>query len=183
MADDEKLASLASYVNPGDTPEEAADRKARYKKLMDAAAKKTPWGNKGKWAKPDAAADAPAAPWGYGVVACLLADEGLSCLLGTFVENEIPYAPNITAAGSHLDVYLSQPAGAPGKAALQAFFEGEYGDVAAFDAAWGTSLADWAAFQQLTSLGDCPPAGGLADEAQGKCRSERRRNDETLIHG
>jgi len=38
---------------------------------------------------PDAAADAPAAPWGYGVVACLLADEGLSCLLGTFVENEI----------------------------------------------------------------------------------------------
>ena len=60
VADDEKLASLASYVNPGDTPEEAADRKARYKKLMDAAAKKTPWG-KGKWAKPDAAdADKPA---------------------------------------------------------------------------------------------------------------------------
>ena len=57
VADDEKLASLASYVNPSDTPEEAADRKARYKKLMDAAAKKTPWG-KGKWAKPDAAADA-----------------------------------------------------------------------------------------------------------------------------
>ena len=52
VADDEKLASLASYVNPSDTPEEAADRKARYKKLMDAAAKKTPWG-KGKWAKPD----------------------------------------------------------------------------------------------------------------------------------
>ena len=60
VADDEKLASLESYVNPGDTPEEAADRKARYKKLMDAAAKKTPWG-KGKWAKPDAAdADKPA---------------------------------------------------------------------------------------------------------------------------
>ena len=60
VADDEKLASLASYVNPGDTPEEAADRKARYKKLMDAAAKKAPWG-KGKWAKPDAAdADKPA---------------------------------------------------------------------------------------------------------------------------
>jgi ribosomal protein L37E len=57
VADDERLAALESYVNPGDTPEEAADRKARYKKLMDAAAKKTPWG-KGKWAKPDAAADA-----------------------------------------------------------------------------------------------------------------------------
>jgi hypothetical protein len=56
VADDEKLAALESYVNPGDTPEEAADRKARYKKLMDAAAKK-PWG-KGKWTKPDAAADA-----------------------------------------------------------------------------------------------------------------------------
>jgi len=62
VADDEKLASLASYVNPSDTPEEATERKARYKKLMDAAAKKTPWGNKGKWAKPDAAAvaDKPA---------------------------------------------------------------------------------------------------------------------------
>ena len=60
MEDDERLASLRSYVNPNDTPEEATDRKARYKKLMDAAAKKTPWG-KGKWAKPDAAdADKPA---------------------------------------------------------------------------------------------------------------------------
>jgi len=57
VADDEKLASLRAYVNPSDTPEEATERKARYKKLMDAAAKKTPWG-KGKWTKPDAAADA-----------------------------------------------------------------------------------------------------------------------------
>ena len=56
VEDDEKLASLKSYVNPSDTPEEATERKARYKKLMDAAAKK-PWG-KGKWTKPDAAADA-----------------------------------------------------------------------------------------------------------------------------
>ena len=55
--DDAARVAPRAYVDPGDTPEEAADRKARYKKLMDAAAKKTPWG-KGKWAKPDAAADA-----------------------------------------------------------------------------------------------------------------------------
>ena len=57
VEDDERLASLRAYVNPNDTPEEATDRKARYKKLMDTAAKKTPWG-KGKWAKPDATAGA-----------------------------------------------------------------------------------------------------------------------------
>ena len=58
VAEDERLASLRAYTNPSDTPEEAVDRKARYKKLQDAAAKK-PWG-KGKWPKADAAADKPA---------------------------------------------------------------------------------------------------------------------------
>jgi len=110
---------------------------------------------------PDAAALLDTALAGSDAERCAADD----WCLGTFVENEVPYAPNITAAGSHLDVYLSQPPDAPGKAALQDFFEAEYGGVAAFNDVWGTALADWAQFQQLTSLGDCPPAGGLADEA------------------
>lgn len=91
------------------------------------------------------------------------ADQGLvaNCAvdpwcIGVFVENEVPYAPALFSGGSHVDVYLSQPAGAPGKLALQEFLSARYGgDLAQFNGVWNTALESWDDLQNLSELGDC----------------------------
>ncbi len=76
--------------------------------------------------------------------------------IGVYVENEAPYAPALLSSGTHLDVYLTEPAGAPGKVEAQRFLEERYdGDVTAFNATWGTDLAGWDDLQALTALGEC----------------------------
>ena len=86
--------------------------------------------------------------------------------IGVFNENEQPYAPAIFAGGTHVDVYLSQPAGSPGKSALQRFFAHRYGDQAParFNEVWGTTLQHWSDFQDLTALGDCAPDASWLDD-------------------
>ncbi len=86
--------------------------------------------------------------------------------IGVFNENEQPYAPAIYAGGTHLDVYLSQPAGAPGKSALQRFFMHRYGtqNPRRFNQVWGTSLQRWSDFQLLSALGGCAPDVGWTDD-------------------
>lgn len=85
--------------------------------------------------------------------------------IGIYTDNELPWAPSLLAGGSHLDVYLAEPAGAPGKLALQHFFETRYdGDVAAFNQTWGTSWSSFAELQQANRLGVCQPTQGFADD-------------------
>lgn len=99
--------------------------------------------------------------------------------IGVYVENELAWAPTLLAAGGHLDVYLAAPAGAPGKQAVQTFFEQRYsGDIGAFNAVWGTSLGAFADIQSLTKLGSCPLVIGFADDLcqlrEGRARYEDR---------
>lgn len=85
--------------------------------------------------------------------------------IGVYIENETPYMPSLLAAGGHLDAYLSLPAGAPGKRALQEFFQRRYGnDVQAFNQVWGTDLGSFDDLQQLRSLGRCSLTLGFEDD-------------------
>ena len=84
--------------------------------------------------------------------------------IGVYVENEAPYAPSFFGAGSHLDVYLTEPAGTAGKVALQKFFMRRYPDVRTFNAVWNTTLSDWSDFQSLTALGPCPASPDWTDD-------------------
>jgi hypothetical protein len=85
--------------------------------------------------------------------------------IGVFVENEQPYAPAVAVGGSHLDVYVSQPAGSPGKVELQRFLAERHGnDIASFNEAWGTSLDSFDGLQALSALGACPTGAGIDDD-------------------
>ncbi|MCB0975948.1 MAG: hypothetical protein KDB02_00680 [Acidimicrobiales bacterium] len=85
--------------------------------------------------------------------------------IGVFVENEQPYAPSVTVGGSHLDVYLSEAAGSPGKVELQNFLSERHGgDIASFNSTWGTSLSSFEEIQDLNSLGTCPTGIGADDD-------------------
>jgi hypothetical protein len=72
--------------------------------------------------------------------------------IGVFSDNELGFGPGIAQNLPTLDAYLLLPAGAPGKLAVQAFFEARYPDVPAFNAAWGQSFASFADLQSVTSL-------------------------------
>ena len=76
-----------------------------------------------------------------------------SFCIGVFSDNELAWAPNLKQPMPFIDGTLHLPAGAPGKLALQAFFEERYaGNIAAFNAAWGKSLSSFAEIQALDSL-------------------------------
>jgi agarase len=72
--------------------------------------------------------------------------------IGVFTDNEMGWGPGIAQNLPTLDTYLLMPAGAPGKVAVQSFFEAAYGTIAAFNAAWGQSFASFADVQNVTSL-------------------------------
>ena len=85
--------------------------------------------------------------------------------IGVYNENEVPYAPSILAGGTHLDVYLSMTAGAPGKRAVQELFAARYAqDIEAFNAVWGTDLTSFAGIQELATFGGCEPVFGYLDD-------------------
>jgi hypothetical protein len=85
--------------------------------------------------------------------------------IGVYTENEVPYLPSLLNGGGHLEVYLSLPAGAPAKMALQAFFAARYADdVAAFNRTWDTDLVSFDGLQQLTAIGSCLPLPGYEDD-------------------
>lgn len=72
--------------------------------------------------------------------------------VGVFTDNEIGLLPGVAQTINALDAYLLLPAGAPGKLALQGFLAARYAGAAAFNAAWGTALADLADVQALAAL-------------------------------
>jgi hypothetical protein len=87
--------------------------------------------------------------------------------IGVFTDNELPWGPGVFMVGTFVDAYMTLPAGAPGKLALQQLFEDRYaGDVSAFNAAWDLALASFDDLQDLDTLG--------SDIA---CESAERTND------
>ena len=79
--------------------------------------------------------------------------------VGVFTENELGLNQSLAAVLPYLDAYLLLPSGAPGKVAAQAFLSDRYGgDVAAFNAVWGTALATFDDFQSLAALTPAPAA-------------------------
>lgn len=73
--------------------------------------------------------------------------------VGVFSDNEMPWGRSVLQIGTYVDAYLTLPPDAPGKLALQTFFEARYaGDLAAFNAAWSLDLASFDEIQQLTAL-------------------------------
>jgi agarase len=87
--------------------------------------------------------------------------------IGVFSDNEQPWGRSVLQIDTYVDAYLSLPADAPGKQALQAFFEDRYGDVAAFNQAWSLELASFDEIQQLDAIepdaGFCNEEGRRAD--------------------
>ncbi|MGE5181778.1 MAG: hypothetical protein ACM31C_06935 [Acidobacteriota bacterium] len=84
---------------------------------------------------------------------------------GAFVDNELPWGATTLSVGTHLDAYLSEPAGSPGKLAVQRFFAERYGgDVAAFAAAWNLDLGSFDDLQQLTRATACPLVEPLGED-------------------
>jgi len=86
--------------------------------------------------------------------------------IGVYSDDEIGWGPSFSQPFPWLDGYMTLPAGAPGKEALQAFFEARYGgDLAAFDAVWNLGLADFGALQTLASLTGDPRSDSAARQA------------------
>jgi agarase len=92
--------------------------------------------------------------------------------LGIFTDNELGLNQSLAQSWPYLDSYLLLPPGAPGKVAVQAFLDDRYaGDVAAFNAVWGTSLATFDDVQTLSGLTPAPalspgaPVGTAAQTA------------------
>lgn len=84
---------------------------------------------------------------------------------GAFVDNELPWAATTLSVGTHLDAFLSLPAGTPGKRALQDFFTERYsGDVAALNAAWDLGLASFDELQTLARATACPLGEPLGED-------------------
>ena len=74
--------------------------------------------------------------------------------IGVYTDNELAWGPGIVQAGTWVDAYMTLPPGAPGKLALQAFFEERYGgDIAVFNEVWGTRLERFDELQELNALG------------------------------
>jgi hypothetical protein len=72
--------------------------------------------------------------------------------IGIFTDNELPWGVSVLQRGTYVDAYLTLPPGAPGKLALQSFFEERYGDVAAMNAAWSLDLSSFDDIQQLEAV-------------------------------
>jgi len=95
--------------------------------------------------------------------------------IGVFTDNEIGLMPGVAQTINYLDAYLLLPAGAPGKLALQATLAAQHADIAAFNAAWGTALADFADLQGLAAL--------PADAAAFPARAIARRHFDGVVAG
>jgi len=96
---------------------------------------------------------------GFPANAALHAQGFASCAqnpwcIGVYSDNELAFGPGIFQVGTWVDAFMTLPAGAPGKLALQQFFEARYaGDLQLFNQVWGTQLADFDGLQALGALG------------------------------
>ncbi len=73
-------------------------------------------------------------------------------VIGYFIDNELPWAPDHRHTPELFDGYLAMPAEAAGKHKLADFFKERYGTVEEFNKVWEPKLHDWSALRDRTKL-------------------------------
>lgn len=84
-------------------------------------------------------------------------------LVGYFLDNELAWGPDWRGDLTLLQHYVAFPAGAPGRAEALRVVRERAADIDDFNATWGTSIADWADLEGLTSA-DFAARTAQADE-------------------
>ena len=72
-------------------------------------------------------------------------------LLGYFLDNELVWEPNWATNLTLLQNYMDFPSDAPGRSVAVQFLQNHAGSVAEFNSVWGTTLADLAEVEGLSS--------------------------------
>ncbi|MBN2309620.1 MAG: beta-galactosidase, partial [Candidatus Hydrogenedentes bacterium] len=73
-------------------------------------------------------------------------------VLGYFIDNELPWAPDHRKTPELFYGYVALPADAAGKGQLVAFMEERYGTVEAFNEVWKPAVAGWDVLAATTAL-------------------------------
>jgi len=74
-------------------------------------------------------------------------------LIGYFLDNELHWGPDWRAPTTLLEEYLMLPPDAPGRKAALDFLRARHATVEDFSAAWGLSIAEWAALDDVKFAG------------------------------
>jgi len=90
-------------------------------------------------------------------------DVGDPALIGYFIDNELPWAPDHRKTPELFDGYAAMPAGTPGKARLVAFLRERHETVDAFNAVWKANVTDWDALATFSELKPRNKAEAKAD--------------------
>lgn len=73
--------------------------------------------------------------------------------IGVYTDNELPRGSSINSVGTHLDAYMAQAPGSPGKKALQAYLKNRYrSNLLAFNLTWLKWIWSWDDIQTMDHL-------------------------------
>jgi len=84
-------------------------------------------------------------------------------VIGYFIDNELPWAPDHRRTPELFDAYAAMPGDAPGKRRFVAFFQERYPTVQAFNKVWEPTLPDWSALATTSKLFDRDTKKAKAD--------------------
>jgi len=73
-------------------------------------------------------------------------------IVGYFIDNELPWAPDHRKMPELFDGYVAMPADAPGKTQLVKFFSDRYGTVGSFNEVWRPRLRSWSDLYDVYGL-------------------------------
>ena len=73
-------------------------------------------------------------------------------IVGYFLDNELPWAPDHNHLPELFDGYVAMPADAPGKQQFAAFMKERYETVEAFNKVWKPRVEDWSKLAELTEI-------------------------------
>ncbi len=73
-------------------------------------------------------------------------------VVGYFIDNELPWAPDHRNMPELFAGYMAMPANSPGKNALVEFFSNRYDSIDAFNAVWKPAIRDWADLHDVATL-------------------------------
>jgi len=73
-------------------------------------------------------------------------------IVGYFIDNELPWAPDHRKMPELFEGYVAMPADAPGKARLVEFFSNRYASVESFNKVWKPRLESWTELSEVSKL-------------------------------
>ncbi len=91
-------------------------------------------------------------------------------VLGYFIDNELPWAPDHNGTPELFDGYCAMPAGSPGKSRFVEFFRGRYAEPAQFNTVWAPAVEAWPDLNPLDKI-----------KAVDKAKAKTDREDFTLL--